>query len=212
MAIEVYSPHSGHPVKAREEDVGRAIRDEGGRVFYVLPRLAGGGHYGSLTRAGSENEEARYDDLARRIEAGEFVPEPVEPAEAGAGSANAGAAKAGTGRSPRPHDATGRRRISPTRLAIFILALLVLLAAASWLANWWFDLDLLDTAPPAPRQRQLDEPPATQPTTQPAAWRAITTGGSNERQENRIAGFDPVPNMNTPVARFTLPPFNGRHT
>jgi hypothetical protein len=144
MAIEVYSPHSGHPVKVRQEDIGRAIRDEAGQIFYVVPREEGSGYYASLTRTGSTKDQQRYDELAQRIARGEFVPEPP------AGAAASGPAK--------PHDATGRRRIAPLRLAVLAVILLALLSGLGMLANWWFNLGLW----PSPAG-----PPATQPATQP---------------------------------------------
>ena len=35
-AVTILSPYSGKPVKVREQDLGRAIRDEQGRVFYIV--------------------------------------------------------------------------------------------------------------------------------------------------------------------------------
>jgi hypothetical protein len=43
----------------RAQDAGRALRDEAGRVFYVLPARRGG-YYGSTTRTGGPAEEERY--------------------------------------------------------------------------------------------------------------------------------------------------------
>ncbi|MEQ9460944.1 MAG: hypothetical protein RIG82_08340 [Phycisphaeraceae bacterium] len=70
MSIKVRSPYSGVEVAVRSEDVGRALRDESGRVFYVIARGAGGGCYGSKVRAGSESDEAQ----ARRWAEGESLP------------------------------------------------------------------------------------------------------------------------------------------
>jgi hypothetical protein len=145
MAIEVRSPHSGHPVKVREEDVGRAIRDESGRIFYVLERTDGAGYYGSFTRAGSESDQQRYDDMVDRIERGEFVPTPVKADTSSQAAAG-------------PHDATGRRRVSPIRLVAFLLLVLAILLALAGLADWWFDLGLLPfgVQGPAPTQPAED--------------------------------------------------------
>jgi hypothetical protein len=63
MWIEVNSPHTGRPVRIRDKDVGRTVRDEGGNIFYALPRADGEGHYGSLTRAGGPDQERRYDEM-----------------------------------------------------------------------------------------------------------------------------------------------------
>ena len=70
MPITILSPHSGKPVKIRDQDVGRAVRDEEKRVFYVLERPDGGGHYAALTRQGGEKELARYDKLEAKTSAG----------------------------------------------------------------------------------------------------------------------------------------------
>ncbi len=70
MPLTILSPHSGKPVKIRDQDVGRAVRDEEKRVFYALPRPGGGGHYGALTRNGSEKDLARYDALEAKVGAG----------------------------------------------------------------------------------------------------------------------------------------------
>ena len=135
MAMTLYSPHSGHPVKVRDVDVGRAIRDEQGRIFYVVERSDGSGYYAALTRHGSEKDEARYDDLAARIASGEFVPEPIE-SEAASGAAQAGGA-------PKPHDATGRRKVSPLRVALVVLILLIVLAAAAVALEWSMEVGTL---------------------------------------------------------------------
>jgi len=63
MWIEVNSPHTGRPVRIRDKDVGRTVRDEDGNIFYALPRPDGQGHYSSLTRAGGPDQERRYDDM-----------------------------------------------------------------------------------------------------------------------------------------------------
>jgi hypothetical protein len=146
MAITIYSPHSGHPVKVREADVGRAIRDEGGRIFYVVARAEGGGYYGSMTRHGSAKDEQRYVDLERRIQSGEFVPEPVAESQAAAASS-------------KPYDATGGRRISPVRLLVVVLILLLVLAGLGLGVNWWFDLGLV------PLGGETDRPDAAQQST-----------------------------------------------
>jgi hypothetical protein len=67
MGITVNSPHSGNPVKVRDEDVGRAVRDEEGRIFYVLPRSDGKGYYGAVTRAPNTRDEARALQMENKI-------------------------------------------------------------------------------------------------------------------------------------------------
>ena len=46
MPIVVNSPYSGESVKIRDQDVGRAVKDRDGKVFYVLPRSDGSGRGG----------------------------------------------------------------------------------------------------------------------------------------------------------------------
>lgn len=111
MPIVVHSPYSGRQVKVRDEDVERAIRDPDGKVFYVVQRAQGQGHYASPTRKGSPKDEQRYDDLLARIECGELqITPPQQPGLAAI------------------HDATGKPQlVSSSKLMIFILAIIVLL-------------------------------------------------------------------------------------
>lgn len=60
MNLTVYSPYDGQPVSWRSQDVGRAMRDSQGRIFYVLPTQDGQGHYASRTRHGSAREQELY--------------------------------------------------------------------------------------------------------------------------------------------------------
>ena len=125
MPLIVFSPHSGKPVKIRDADVGRAVRDEAGRIFYVVPRPEGraggaggaggdGGHYAALTRHGSDKDLERYE----KIERGEatLASATTEPAPAAAAPA---------------HDArgVGRRPGLIGRIVALILLLAVLLGA-----------------------------------------------------------------------------------
>ena len=111
MPITLLSPHSGKPVKIRDQDVGRAVRDEEKRVFYALPRPDGSGHYGALTRNGSDKDLARYDALESKV---------------GAGAAHVRQVAA-------THDARGPGRSgSPLRL-VAILLLVGLTAVGAWL-------------------------------------------------------------------------------
>lgn len=59
MTITVSSPFTGRPVKIREKDVGRAVTDEDGGIFYVFPKKDGSGYYGAPTRVGGERDEER---------------------------------------------------------------------------------------------------------------------------------------------------------
>ncbi len=111
--LYINSPYSGDPVKIRQEDLGRAVRDGEGRVFYTLPRSDGNGYYGSITRIGGAKEEAQYMAMEAKLAQAQAV---------------------GAERSQRQiHDASGRARRSPlSRLAVLIL-LSLLVAAAVWL-------------------------------------------------------------------------------
>ena len=125
MPIEVNSPHSGRPVKVRDQDVGRAVRDQEGRIFYVVLRSNGQGYYGAPTRHGSPKDEQRYIDMER------------------------------TGRRERPeaeqrpavkvHDATGRRR-GVGRRVTYLLAFLLVVAALALLL-WSQNLPFSDRLP-----------------------------------------------------------------
>lgn len=66
MPIVILSPYSGRPVKIRDKDIGRSVRDEENRVFYAVPRSDGKGYYASLTRNGSPKDESRYMDLEQK--------------------------------------------------------------------------------------------------------------------------------------------------
>ncbi|MEM6553827.1 MAG: FKBP-type peptidyl-prolyl cis-trans isomerase, partial [Planctomycetota bacterium] len=73
MPLIIHSPYSGKQVKVRDQDVGRAIRDEEGRIFYVVQRASGEGVYAALTRKGSEKDEQRYDALLQKGETARAV-------------------------------------------------------------------------------------------------------------------------------------------
>ncbi len=144
MPLIIHSPFSGKPVKVRDEDVGRAVRDENRRIFYVIQRPDGEGYYGSPTRHGGEKELARYDELVAAGGVEEEAATTAEPSAAGdapAGGVPAspagrpaplGATNVGT--AATPHDATGtRRRVSPVRLIILLLIAATLVASGVWL-------------------------------------------------------------------------------
>jgi len=127
MAIDIHSPHSGLPVKVREQDVGRAVRDEQGRIFYVLQRPSGQGHYASKTRAGGEAAEQAYDALEKKEALSEQA----------------------------AHDATGTPR-SNTRgkLVIAMFVLIVAAMVALWLFTVGPLGDVQWHAPPSDNQPQ----------------------------------------------------------
>ncbi|WP_145446947.1 hypothetical protein [Mucisphaera calidilacus] len=111
MSITVRSPHSGVPVTVRTEDVGRALRDESGRVFYVVAKSEGEGHYGSRVRGGSEADEAR----SAGWDAGEALPAVAEGGEGGV-----------------VHDARGVQRRSGVGVWVVVLVVVAGLAAGGW--------------------------------------------------------------------------------
>ena len=109
-AVEVYSPHDGQPVRVREQDIGRAVRDGEGRIFYVLEKSDGSGYYGATTRAGGEREERRARELEQKL-------------------AKADAKKQQEVHAAR-HDATGKRDASWIGRLIVVVIVLVLAALA----------------------------------------------------------------------------------
>ncbi len=109
MWIDVNSPHSGRIVRVRDKDVGRSVRDEDGRIFFVLPRSDGEGHYGSVTRTGGPKEEQKYLEMLAKEEHAKATGQAITAAAI--------------------HDATGRRRSSWRGKAVifFILAMVMFL-------------------------------------------------------------------------------------
>ncbi len=112
MGITVNSPFSGKPVKVRDQDVGRAVRDEENRIFYVLPKSDQTGYYGAPTRAGGPKDEQCAIEMEAKL--------------ATAQQASQAAAR------PPVHDATGKKR-SGIGSKILLLALIAAAAAAAYL-------------------------------------------------------------------------------
>jgi peptidylprolyl isomerase len=163
MPLIIHSPYSGRPVKVRDEDVGRAIRDEEGRVFYVVPR-AGEGYYAAPTRKGSAKDEARYDEMAGKMQQAEKASTDE---------------RSGRLRGFRGHDATGRRRTAPIRLLALLMIVAALAAGGYFAWQWWqgqpagFPLQLPiapDPAAPTPA------PSPTAPAAPPAGRTPDDTG------------------------------------
>ncbi len=144
--VTLLSPYSGRPVVVREQDLGRAIRDEQGRVFYVVEDPEHG-RYASMTRKGSAKDLDRY----RLLQSGQA------PAMNGA----AGSAS-GLSQSLPAHDATGIKRRNPVGIAVLIaLSLLVVASIYVVFAHpEWLGLESKGN-PPA------NQPDTTEPTTQP---------------------------------------------
>lgn len=112
MPIIVNSPYSGQPVKIRDQDIGRAVRDEENRVFYALPRSDGSGYYTAPTRQGGPKDEARYDGMAIK---------------------QAGAAKEMQRQAAALHDQTGKRKSKRGKLVLLVMLLIIIaLAAYGW--------------------------------------------------------------------------------
>jgi len=118
MPLTVHSPHSGKPVKVREEDLGRALRDEGGRVFYALETADGQGVYGAVTRKGSPEEETRYQNQDWRLSEEELTQDDSNQAS-------------DTTDAPA-HDATGPGRKAPASRYVFITLLALLIAGGGY--------------------------------------------------------------------------------
>lgn len=112
MAIIVHSPHDGQPVKVRDQDLERAIRDGEGRIFYAVKRSDEQGYYGALTRKGSDKDEQRYLDMLEKMQTAREV---------------------GKQRSDEQiHDATGKASKSGAMRWIILLALAGTIAALMW--------------------------------------------------------------------------------
>lgn len=113
MPITINSPYSGRPVKIRDQDIGRAVRDEEDRIFYVVARASGEGYYAAPTRKGSDKDEQRYDSMQQKMDS---TQEQV------------------TQQHQAVHDATGRRRRSPLLRRLVLLLILAVLAVAGYAA------------------------------------------------------------------------------
>lgn len=143
MTIHVRSPHDGQPVKVREEDVGRAVRDAQGRVLYVVPSSDEQGHYGSITRSGSERDEQR----AKQWELN--PPDPI--------TTTSGATSTQDASSRHVHDATGRPRAASWRGRLVILALGVLVLFLVWLFGFGPLANRWTPSPAPPLEQKLNE-------------------------------------------------------
>lgn len=125
MPFIVNSPYSGRPVKIRDQDIGRSIRDEEGRIFYAVPRSDGGGYYGSPTRHGSEKDEKRYFEMLTKSGRAETTAREQVLAV---------------------HDATGKPRPIAARLVALLVVLFLILAGVLGVldATGIYDVPLLD--------------------------------------------------------------------
>jgi len=117
MGIVVRSPFSGQPVKIRDQDVGRAVRDEENRIFYALPKSDGSGYYGAPTRAGGPKDEAKAQELEAKVGAMKDQSQ-ARQAEA------------------QVHDATGKPRRGKGRLVLIILALIAIALGGAYVQGY----------------------------------------------------------------------------
>jgi len=112
MAIIVHSPYDGQPVKVRDQDLERALRDGENRIFYAVKRSDETGYYGALTRKGSDKDEQRYIDMLNKMET---------------------ARETGKARSAEQlHDATGKSRGQGPLRWIILLIVAGVIAGTTW--------------------------------------------------------------------------------
>ncbi|MEX2212905.1 MAG: hypothetical protein WD768_02180 [Phycisphaeraceae bacterium] len=145
MWLDIHSPHSGRIVRVRDKDVGRSVRDEDGRIFFVLARPTGEGHYASLTRTGGPREEQNYDTMLAK---------------------QATAKASGEERSTAQiHDATGRARSTLKGRLILLVIIVAVLAVAylftkGSLGNGRWPWESPPPTPVVPQQPVNPPPPA----------------------------------------------------
>ena len=208
MPIIVHSPYSGRPIKIRDQDIGRALRDEEGRIFYAVPRTGGNGYYGAPTRRGSEKDEQRYNDLLAKSE---------QARQAGAAASAA-----------QVHDAMGKSRGSLRRWIVLILLLLILVIVGyvAWIVfaddTTWNPLDqnldlpipqtpgespapdtapqLPDTAPPEPQAAATTTIAPISFTSDPAAAATSTGAERSNAPDPPVANATPPPDDYTTTA------------
>lgn len=135
----ILSPYSGRPVKIREQDLGRALRDEQGRVFYVVEDPEHG-RYAARTRKGSPKDLERY----RAIEANTAqLDDEVQTTRQGLAQA---------------HDASGAKRRNPLGLLVLVLLLAAVAALGYVYLNHpeWLGLGTPDRETPDDADAALD--------------------------------------------------------
>jgi FKBP-type peptidyl-prolyl cis-trans isomerase len=112
MAIIVHSPHDGQPVKVRDQDLERAIRDSEGRIFYAVKRSDGQGYYGALTRKGSDKDEQRHLEMLEKMKTARDIGKVRSDAQV--------------------HDATGKKAGPGVLAWVLLLIVAILIAAITW--------------------------------------------------------------------------------
>ncbi|MEO0475592.1 MAG: hypothetical protein AAF085_06430, partial [Planctomycetota bacterium] len=122
--VTILSPYSGRPVKVREQDLGRALRDEEGRIFYIVEDPEHG-RYAARTRKGSPKDLERYREIEAK--SAKLDSDPDRPATSNL----------------QAHDATGKKRRNPIGL-LFVVVLVVAIAALGYVYlnhPGWLGLD-----------------------------------------------------------------------
>lgn len=174
MPITVLSPYSGRPVKVRDQDIERAVRDEEGRIFYVVSRPDGNGYYAAPTRKGTERDLQRYDELQNKT-----------AEQAGHAEAVREAA----------YDATGPgRRVSPVRLLVVVILLVALAAAAYWVVTQYVLPASTNPALPTPTGVDIPTPlPQPEVRAQATPFRSdIPAMPAQRRWEPHVSASPPI--------------------
>ena len=136
MPIVILSPYSGRSVKIRDKDIGRSVRDEESRIFYVVPRTDGKGYYSSITRNGSSKDESRY----LKLEKNDAIVDVQKREE----------------QAKTVHDAMGNTRKSTLGRRLVLFLILVALAYYAWTQKEQF-MPVDDTnVPPIKQLQTLD--------------------------------------------------------
>ena len=192
--VTLLSPYTGRPVVVREQDLGRAIRDDQGKVFYVVEDPEHG-RYASMTRKGSPKDLQRY----RALQSG----------EAPANNGSAAPKTPATSGHANAYDATGKRRRNP--VGIVILLLVIALVAAGLFVYLvhpeWIGLDS-QSPDSAPQQQPLDaddaEPTArtdsSSSSTGSSAVKRVLYVPTGQQGDNKTQTTAPTPALQTDAA------------
>jgi len=185
MPITILSPYSGRPVKVRDQDIERAIRDEEGRIFYVVEGTDGQGYYASMTRKGSEKDQQRYRKLNDK---GAVVDHQAKQNVLQA------------------HDATGRRRRNPvgTLVLLLIVAALALagyayVAHPEWLGLGGDEPAATEPNNPTPPVQPEADPPAPVSLLAPYRIISISTEPTPEADPESASAAAEAESQDTPI-------------
>lgn len=190
--VTILSPYSGRPVKVREQDLGRALRDEQGRVFYIIEDPEHG-RYAARTRKGSPKDLQRYREVESN--AAKLDTDPDRPAATNL----------------QAHDATGKKRRNPVGLLVVVL----LLAAVAALGYVYLNHpEWLGLGAPADETNDADEAALVEPAPQ-GSPRIIDTAAKPTPTQIDKAPTDPrapgiaaapLPTPAKPAAHADHPP------